>query len=310
MSKQDLGLGQKHTKNEQRSINKDGSFNVRKIGAVAGVRDLYQYLVSISWGRFLFLVILTYFTLNIVFALIYYFIGIDYLNGLESGSVSEEILGCFYFSTQTFTTVGYGAVAPAGTLTNLMASMEAMIGLLSFAMATGLLFGRFSKPNAKFLFSDKIILSPYKKNLAGLMFRVVNKRNNILLETSAEVMLIYFYQDEKGEEKRGFNRLELEISDIKLFPTSWTVVHPITDKSPFYEFTKEQFLNYRFEILVMIKSFDETFGQNVYARTSFRPADFVYSAKFHKPYKIGEDGIIEVDLNDVMKYTEVESLEV
>ena len=147
MSKEDLGLGNQSNLHS-RNINKDGSFNVKKIGAITGVKDLYQHLVTMPWPKFLLIVVITYFSLNLLFAVAYYFIGIEYLQGLEADTFIQEFLGCFYFSTQTFTTVGYGAVAPVGVVTNLVASLEAMVGLLSFALATGLLFGRFSKPNA------------------------------------------------------------------------------------------------------------------------------------------------------------------
>lgn len=308
LKNKDLGLGNDHASNQQRAINKEGSFNVRKIGAVKGIRDLYQHLVTMSWPKFFLLVVCTYFVLNFLFAAIYYLIGIEYLSGLQGKGFVEEFLGCFYFSTQTFTTVGYGAVAPVGIATNLVASFEAMIGLLSFALATGLLFGRFSKPNAKFLFSEKVLISPYKADHPGLMFRVVNKRDSVLLETSAEVILTYYYKGENGEEKRGYKRLELEISDIKMFPTTWTIVHPITADSPFYEMDDEKLKTFRFELLVMIKAFDETFGQHVYARTSFTEKELVYKAKFGKPFHINKLGQTEVDLNTIGDYTIVDSL--
>ena len=306
MSKEDLGLGNQSNLHS-RNINKDGSFNVKKIGAITGVRDLYQHLVTMPWTKFLFLVIITYLSLNLLFAIAYYLIGIEYLDGLQEGNFFEEFLGCFYFSTQTFTTVGYGAVAPRGVVTNLVASLEAMVGLLSFALATGLLFGRFSKPNAKFLFSDKILLSPYREDHSGLMFRVANKRDNVLLQTTAEVILTYFETDTNGELKRGFQRLNLEISEIRLFTTTWTIVHPVDEDSPFYGFDEERFKNFRFEILIMIKSYDETFGQDVYARTSYTNDDFVYQAKFHKPYRFNREGQMEIVLEDVMGFDKTDS---
>ena len=159
---EDLGLGFKYEGNEKRNVNKDGTFNVEKIGSVGGVRDLYQHLITISWGKFLLVLLLTYTVLNALFALIYFSIGPESLKGINISDGFRGFMSCFYFSAQTFTTVGYGVISPQGLLTNFVASFEAMLGLLSFALATGLLFGRFSKPNAKFAFSDNILLSPYK----------------------------------------------------------------------------------------------------------------------------------------------------
>lgn len=307
---EDLGLGTKHEENEKRNVNKDGSFNVKKIGAVGGIRDLYQHLITISWGSFFAIIIGTYTLLNAIFGAIYYAIGIENLLGVNEVKGFEGFMSCFYFSAQTFTTVGYGVISPQGLLTNFVASFEAMLGLLSFALATGLLFGRFSKPNAKFAFSEKILLSPYKKDVKGLMLMVANKRNSILLETEAEVVLTYFYIGENGEEKRGFHRLELEMSDIKMFPSSWTIVHPVNEKSPLYGFDINKFNHYKFEIIVMIKAFDETYGQHVYTRTSYTNKEFVYKAKFRKPFKVSENGFIELNLKTLGDYDLVDSFDV
>lgn len=298
--REDIGLDNNYDYKQKRSINKEGSFNVKKIGAVKGVRDLYQHLVTMSWSKFLLIITSTYISLNLFFALCYYLIGIENLQGILKEGGIRDFFDCFYFSTQTFTTVGYGAIAPVGILANLIASIEAMVGLLSFALATGLLFGRFSKPNAKFLFSDNILVSPYKKDIKGLMFRVVNKRNNVMLETSVEVTLIYFTKDEKGQEKRSYKRLPLEIDNIRIFPSTWTIVHPIDKESPFYEMEKNKLD--KFEIIVMMRAYDETFGQHVYARTSYLSNELIYKAKFNAPHTINAEGEILVNLHEFGNY--------
>jgi inward rectifier potassium channel len=307
---EDLGLGTKHETNEKRNVNKDGSFNIKKIGAVGGIRDLYQHLIIMSWGKFLMVLLGSYIILNAFFAFAYFLIGTENLIGLNEEQGFEGFMNCFYFSAQTFTTVGYGVISPQGMLTNFTASFEAMLGLLSFALATGLLFGRFSKATTKFAFSENVLLSPYKEGVNGLMLRVANKRNSILLETEAEVILISFYKDEKGEEKRGYHRLELEISEIKMFPSSWTIVHPVNKESPLNQFDKSKFNDYKFEIIVMIKAFDETYGQMVYTRTSYTNKEFVYKAKFKKAIKVNEEGEIELNLNTLGDYDLVDSFDV
>lgn len=308
--KKDLGLGDKHSANQKRLVNKEGTFNAKKIGAVKGFRDMYQHLVTIPWPKFFLLIVLSYLALNLFFGTLYYIIGVENLQGLTKTSTNNDFLNCFYFSTQTFTTVGYGAIYPTGVWANLVASFEAMVGLLSFALATGLLFGRFSKPNAKFIWSHNILISPYKEDHQGLMFRVVNKRDNALLDASAVVTLIYYYIDEKGIEKRGFSRLDLELSEIRMFPTSWTIVHPIKEGSPFFDKTEKELKNFRFEVIVLIKAFDETFGQDVYARTSYTDQELVYKAKFVPSFEINEQGETIVDLNTIGDYNIVESFSV
>lgn len=306
----DLGLGQGHSKDQKRSVNKDGSFNVKKIGAVSGVRDLYKHLIYINWWRFLLGVFSVYIAINLVFACTYYLIGPEYLTGLKGESPFNQFLDCFFFSTQTFATVGYGAISPKGNFANAVASFESLVGLLSFALATGLLFGRFSKPNAKILFSEKILLSPYRKDKKGLMFRIVNKRKNTLLDASVEVIIAFDFIDEQGNEKRSFKSLNLEISDIKLFTTSWTIVHPVDKDSPLYGLTEEQYLNMKFEVLVLIKAFDETYGQFIYARTSFTEDEFVYQAKFDPATRVNSKGYTEINLDTVNNYKLTNSFDV
>ncbi len=298
----DLGLGNNHNANQKRAVNKDGTFNARKIGTVKGFRDLYLHLVTIKWSKFILWLVLSYFGLNLFFGTLYYLIGIENLQGLTKTSTNYDFLNCFYFSTQTFTTVGYGAIYPTGFWANFIASFEAMVGLLSFALATGLLFGRFSKPNAKFIFSHNVLISPYREDHQGLMFRVVNKRDNSLVDASAVVTLIYYYLDDNGNEKRGFKRLDLELNEIRMFATTWTLVHPIKEDSPFYGKTDKELDGFKFEILVMIKAFDENFGQDVYARTSYTEEELVYKAKFNPAFKINEQGETIVDLKEIGDY--------
>ena len=156
--------------------------------------------------------------MNLIFALIYYFVGVENLSGARTGSELQNFMSCLYFSSQTFTTVGYGTISPTGIPVNLIASIEAMVGLLSFSLATGLLFGRFARPNLKMKFSENILISPYGKSTEkGLMFRITNRRDTTLLETSAQLIATTSYQDKNGKMKRDFARLNLEISEIKMF---------------------------------------------------------------------------------------------
>ncbi len=303
MPEEDLGFGDKYDKNEKRLFNKDGSFNVKKTGVLRGVRDVYIYLIEIPWGKFIFGLFGVYFILNLFFALIYFSIGIDNLSGAQSGSPAEDFMSCFYFSSQTFTTVGYGTISPLGIAVNLIASIEAMIGLLSFSLATGLLFGRFSRANLKLKFSDNILISDYAKNEGkGLMFRVTNRRNTNLLDTSAEVITTTYHIDENGEMKRDYSTLELELSEIKMFPSLWTIVHPINEDSIFAKNSLEELKRRNLEILVLIKSHDETYGQIVHARTSYKGNEIVDNANFLKSSLLNKEGDIKLDINKIGEF--------
>ena len=143
-----------------------------------------------------------------------------------------HFLNLFFFSTHTLTTVGYGNMYPDGPLANAIASVEALLGLMAFAIATGLLFGRFSRPSARFGFSDVMVIAPYQNGKA-LEFRVVNRRANNLIEAEARVMLMTVEID-GGKPKRKYQQLQLERTQVLFLPLTWTVVHPIDENSPLY----------------------------------------------------------------------------
>jgi inward rectifier potassium channel len=181
MEYNDLGFGVKTTFTGYRSLNKDGSFNVRKINIPFFERfNFFHSLISMSWLKFFSLVILGYFFINVLFATIYVLIGIENLTGIEKKSAIHNFIEAFFFSSQTITTLGYGRVAPIGLAANSIAAIESMLGLLSFALATGLLYGRFSKPSAKIKYSSIAVLAPYQDTNA-FMFRVINPQHNQLI---------------------------------------------------------------------------------------------------------------------------------
>jgi inward rectifier potassium channel len=295
MSKQfnDLGLGSKVI----RLVNRDGTFNVKRVGLGFSTVNLYQDLIKMSWVKFLILVISTLFLINILFALSYYLIGIENFTGMIPGSLTDNILQCFFFSFQTFTTVGYGHIAPRGNLLSLMASLEAMTGLMIFAIITGLLYGRFAKPSAKILFSENILISPFGDGLS-LQFRIVNKRKSTIMDISARV--IYSHQ-EKGK-SRVYLPLELERSQVTLFPLNWTIVHPINEKSPLYGKTYEEISRVDTEFIIVLKGYDDTFSQDINSIHSYHYEEMIWGAKFDPMYDTNSDNIVELDFSKLSSY--------
>ncbi|HTL80788.1 MAG TPA: ion channel [Bacteroidia bacterium] len=287
----DLGFG---TKGADRSMKKDGSFNLERVGEPKFKSyEIYHNLITMSWKKFIFIVLVGYLIANSFFAVIYFLIGMDHFTQVPKEMDNlHKFTEAFFFSSQTLTTLGYGRVAPVGALASAVAAIESMIGLLSFALATGLLYGKFSRPQAKLLWSENAIIAPYK-GMTGLMFRMANMRKNQLIEVEIEVTLAWF---EKGNPNRQFSRLTLERNKVNIFPTSWTLVHPIDETSPFVGATLDDILAMKAELIILLKAFDDTFSQTVYARTSYRAEEFLYGKKFLPMFSIMESGRTRLDL--------------
>ena len=297
----DSGLSNQVGIQSSRLLRSDGQFNVTRTGRHRWHNlSASHELITMKWRRFIPLVIGFYIVLNIFFAVLYYIIGMDQFMGTLGESKWDAFQEAFFFSAQTITTVGYGRTNPVGLLPNIIASLEALIGLLTFAIVTGLMYGRFARPVAHLLFSDNALIAPYQNGKA-LMFRLANSKTNDLADVEAQVLLSLVTYDGQNFVRKYFT-LELERKIVNALALSWTLVHPITETSPMFDFTPEMMQEYEAEIIVNIKGFDTTFSQLVYSRTSFHYTAIVWNAKFRPAFKRSEDGtetILELDkLND------------
>lgn len=300
----DPGLGSKYEGSTKRLINQDGSFNIKKVGINSNIRDTYHSVINMTWTKFLSLALLIILLINIGFALIYVAIGVEHLKGDIEGDTLDNILQAFYFSFQTFTTVGYGQITPMGAVTNLVAFLESTTGLMVFAIITGILYGRFAKPNMRILYSNKALISPYKEGWA-FMFRVTNMRKSILIELNASVV-ISIVEVVNNEKVRKYYRLPLEISSIDFFPASWTVVHPIDSKSELSKINLEDLNKIEAEFIIQLKGFDQTFGQSVHSHYSYICNEVVLGGKFKPAYSYDKDGTMVLPINQFHEYEKVD----
>ncbi len=300
-SVKDPGTGEKLGENVSRVINADGSFNVLKMGARFSLKDTYQYMVSVSIFHFFLIILGGYFLMNAVFACGYVLIGVDALSGVTSQGLFHDFWTAFFFSTQTFTTVGYGAIAPKGMAASLLASVEALFGLLSFSVATGLVYGRFARPSTRFRFSEKAIIAPYKDGKA-LMFRLANERSNLVMHLKANVLLSMLNVQENGARTRKYFQLELETDNIIFFPLNWTIVHPLTENSPLYGLSEPDLKTSSAEILVQVQGYDETFAQTVHVRNSYTWNEVTWNAAFVPAYHVNDEGTVVMDLEKIGVY--------
>jgi inward rectifier potassium channel len=301
----DPGFTQRYDGVLKRAVNPDGRFNVRRTGSTWHDAHPYLYLINASWARFLVIVCITYVVVNTVFAAAYLTIGIEHLKGADAPTEWLRFVNAFFFSAHTLTTVGYGNMWPVGPAANTLAAIEALAGLMTFAIATGLLFGRFSRPSARFGFSPKMLVAPYK-NGTSLQFRVVNRRSNNLVDVEARLLLMTV-QGESGRPLRKFDQLELERRQVLFLPLTWTVVHPITETSPLFGRTEEDLQRLQAEVLVTMKGFDEFFGQIVNSRFSYRYDEIVWGARFAPAFEVEEDGDLRLEVDRVGDYDAVTS---
>jgi inward rectifier potassium channel len=281
----DLGFGAVVSReSHQRLLNRDGSFNVVRSGL--GFLESfapYNQLLTLSWSGFLAVVGLLYLGLNLAFAAAYLACGVGALQGPGAAMLGGRISTAFFFSVQTFATIGYGQIGPNGFAPNFVVTIEALVGLMYQALATGLLFARFARPTASVLFSRRAVVAPYNGGQA-LMFRIANRRRSEIIQLEAQVLFSAVEPDGRGGTVRRYWPLALERNKVTFFPLSWTIVHPIDDASPLAGRPPEQLAQSQAEILVLLSGIDEAFEQTVHARSSYRPDEIVWNARFQSMF--------------------------
>src|ERR1051326_1814817 len=298
----DLGFGSVVSReSRQRLHNRDGSFNVIRSGL--GFLESfapYHLLLTTTWSGFLGIVAVTYFALNVAFALVYVACGPDALQGSGAAMLGGRFSQAFFFSIQTFATIGYGQIGPNGFAANFTVTIEALVGLMYQALATGLLFARFTRPTAAVLFSRRAVIAPYGDGGRGLMFRIVNRRKNEIIELEAQVLFSAMEPDGRGGTVRRYVRLPLERNKVTFFPLSWTIVHPIDEASPLANRTVEDLDRAQAEILVLLSGVDEAVEQTVHARSSYRADEIVWNARFQSMFLRSDGGSrVSVDISRV-----------
>lgn len=296
-SELDLGFGSVVAReSRKRLLNRDGTFNVRREGlGYWEALSTYHYFLTITWPRFLAYVAGAYIVLNSFFALAFVFSGAGALTGFANQTTSERFWRAFFFSVHTLATIGYGNIVPATFGANVLVAFESLVGLLGFAIIAGIMFARFARPRAEIAFSKVAVVAPYRGRNA-LMFRIVNKKRNEIVEMEAKVLL--------ARRKRGgavtdreFIPLKLERDRVVFFPLSWTIVHPIDETSPLNGCAPDELRALDAELLILLNGFDETFSQTVHTRSSYKVDEIIWGAKFRNMFNPSDDdGTISVDI--------------
>jgi inward rectifier potassium channel len=281
----DPGLGSKFSVPIKRFLNEDGTYNIKRVGGIRGLKDFYKYLIFV-----------------LLFAILLYFADINQLSNTYEGF--HPFWTAFFFSAQTLTTLGYGYISPIGFSANFIATTEAFIGLSITALATGLIYGRFSKPLLKLAFSHNAIISPFE-NTTALMFKMVNTRDNVLIKSKVSTILIIDKGEGDDPYNKDYHNLELELDTILFFPLSWTVVHKITSDSPLYNLTVSDLNRRHAELVVLFETFDETFGQEIIQKHSYAGDQWLENVKFDLIYGPNEKGQLEIQVKNINLFSPI-----
>lgn len=289
----DIGFGVEYNRRVGRLLERDGTVNVEVKGLKLNLRDLYLYLIKLKWTTFILILLGGFILFNVLFALLYLAIGVDHLSGASTDEFND-FWRTFFFSVQTVSTVGYGAISPESYWSSLVASIESFFGLIGVALITGLIYGRFSSPNLRLKLSDKVLVGAYKDHNA-LMFKITNSRKTVLMDMDVTVNMTYEVEVDGRVERQYFN-LKLERHRLEFLPLTWTIVHPIDNNSPLKHFDLNELNNITGEVLVLFRAFDEGFGQYIMARSSYTFKEIELNRKFDKTYSPNKDGVLENDL--------------
>ena len=262
--------------------------------------DLYPFLLKLTWPRFFGLFALTFVALNALFAILYL---------LRPASVTgaTTYADYFFFSIETFATIGYGEMTPNGTWAHLVMSLEALSGICATALMTGLIFARFTRPTSQILFSDRMIIAPWN-GVPHLMFRLANQRQNQLVEAQLTLMILLREETKEGHVLRRPTDLTLVRSRNPMFALTWLAMHRIDESSPFYgENAMAKLGEQAAEVFVTMTGFDETLMQTVHARFRYALDHVVPALRFVDVLDVDEDGVRTIDydkFHDIV--TEVE----
>jgi inward rectifier potassium channel len=253
-------------------------------------RDVYRWLLSLSWPQFAGFVAIVYVGLNLFFAA-FYSLGHDSIAGLTT---AHWFLDCFFFSVQTLATVGYGHMYPQTIYGHIVSTIEIMTGVFLLAVMTGLIFVRFSRPIARVAFSRSIVIAPLNGK-PTLMVRIGNENHHSMVEAEFRIM---FSRDEplvEGGDFRYFYNLKLHFDRLTVFPAALTLRHVIDEKSPLHAATAKSLEKGRALFFVSVVGIDPVIAAAVQTQHHYSWRDLRFGERFVEIYSQHGDGKLTVD---------------
>jgi len=253
--------------------------------------DVYHKVLAMPWWRFFVYVAAAWVGVNALFAILY---AVD--PGCVAGARPGDLEDAFYFSVQTFATIGYGAMSPATRFGHGVVVVEALVGTLGVALVTGVTFAKFARPTARILFSAKTVVT-VRDGAPHLVFRLANWRGNMVVEGHLRALVLLLTETREGESVRLPVELPLVRDRTALFALTWIPMHKIDRASPFWggAAAMEKLRAQRAEIFLSFSGFDETSGQQIHARHRYQLDDIVYNARYVDVLSVADDGTRTVD---------------
>jgi len=253
--------------------------------------DVYHGILTASWPLFFLELLAAFIVVNLIFAMLY---------AGDPGGIANarpgSFLDAFFFSVQTLGTLGYGVMAPKTLYTNLLVTVESFSGILTIALFTGIIFARFSRPQASVLFSKVAVVTPFD-GVPTLMFRAANQRGNSILDAEIRVSLASEYTTHEGVDMRRFQELNLVRPRNPLFALSWTVMHPLDQSSPLFGLGLAEMIERNMELVVMLTGMDETINDRIYTRHSYVAEEIHWGRRFVDVVSFTPSGQRMVDLH-------------
>jgi len=279
-----------------RMMNRDGSFNTRRRYKALYERISYLAFLTMPWGRFFALLGGVYLLSNLLFAGLFLLCGPGALANNGPASHVNPFLRSFFFSVQTLSTIGYGALVPVGTAANLLVSLESVYGVLAYALITGLFFARFSRIRGRLQFSRIAVIGSDDARRV-LRMRITNVSSSEVVELTARVLFSHL-AGPPGALIRKFQPLSVEPHSIAFMPLAWTLEHEISHDSPLFGIREVDWRERKDELLVLIKGMDESSGQTIHARCSYAAEEVVFDASYRDMFDRDEAGrVVSIDMD-------------
>jgi len=251
--------------------------------------DISHRCMTASWPAFIGGASLIFVAFNAVFA-VFYWIGDQPISNVPGGAYIDYL----YFSIETLSTAGYGDMHPQTHYGHFVAAVELFTGIFSMSLMTGLIFARFSRPNARLLFADHPVISSHEGE-PTLMVRLVNERHNIIGNATAKLWLLRNVVSKEGQSLRRFFELPLLRNEHPALALSWTLYHVLDEKSPLYGLNENDYDAFNVSLVVVVTGYDVVAAQTIHARRSYDHTDIRFGQRYADILDTSEDGRLRID---------------